>query len=174
MLHELLAYLSFWAMPIAYAFSVGCCCGNPFADSSCSQCNPGTTPLNWQVTFDGVTDLACTDCTDFNTTTFILDNTVACVPEEFDAFPCEGGTLTTFKLPFGVSSPSAFEEYRIRIMRAGAPELVDGDCFKFPLTFPRDCIDDSFTAVACVNGATSFGRNCDWSSATSDFFAINS
>ncbi len=66
--YELVAYLTCWALSMPYLFSPGDCCGV----LSCGNCS-GTTPATLTVTFADVANDGCTDCTDFNTGSYVCD-----------------------------------------------------------------------------------------------------
>ncbi len=179
-LHELMAYLSWWALPIAYAFSVGCCCAVPSVDTndSCSSfCNTDWTPDTWQMTFDGVTNDNCSNCGDWNTTTFLLPfNSGA--PCLYLSDPLDNPDCGTFfngvcQIEFVISSG----QYGWSITRA----ITGGDCplgggrraeatGSVSVTTPRNCADDVFTGQSVSNG--SHQLHCEWGSATWDLQAV--
>lgn len=170
-LYELMAYLSFWAMPIAYMFSVGCCC-DEVIENPCDQCDTGTESVDMQLTFDSVSNDNCTNCGDFNTTTFILAH------DEVENFcrwiwqgtiPCDGETNPTCAIAFfanlGPFVPTAFRLTVFRDPGCGGGE-AQGDIVE---TFPRDCGVD-YTGQSIGDGVSQV--HCSWTSATFDIAAI--
>lgn len=171
-LHELMAYLSFWAMPIAYMFSVGCCCdatGTTCGDGTCSICTSGSAPGSYSLTFASVADLGtpvCTECDDFNTMTFILPEIGDC-GYELDAgggaLPCEDlGNLEMCTLKIVLAGP--FVALQVITAASGSScGVIEQQEKRFDesTTSPYDCCVE-FTPTS-VAGAEAI---CDWSSAT--------
>ena len=165
-LHELLSYLSWWAMPIAYMFSAGCCCGPLLADVACSDCNTDTTPATFQVVFYDVENDHCTECTNFNTTTFILtqEDGTPCRWKKDRPLPCDDDPVFSTEVCKIEFQADVLSAWRLLVrndlfgcLGGEASGSVGGG-------FPADCLAVDFTGVAISDGSNV--ANCKWSSAS--------
>ena len=154
------------ALPMAYMFSVGCCCVDP-----CGICTTDTTPLQIQLDFDDVDNSACAGCNDFNTTSFILDQFAVGPPCQWrysGSLPCSGETDPPCGLGVQFTDLSGTFAFIVQVFRDNPST---GACWTTPEAdmpslsgaVPRNCsvnlIGDNMD-----NGA---GRvHCLWSSAS--------
>ncbi|ANS03335.1 hypothetical protein [uncultured Mediterranean phage uvDeep-CGR2-KM19-C37] len=149
---------------MAYMFSVEDCCGIA-TGIECSECDTGTTPLTYQVTFDNVEDNLCTECDDFNTTTFVIPQSdSACLYQYFGTMPCDSETKPTCIIDVILNASAAVIGVGRDVGLGCGPKEAIG--VPGTVTTPRDCRDDSWSGVAMIDQGGTGALNCKWSTAS--------
>ena len=170
--YELMAYLSFWAMPIAYLFSVGGCCGPGTgcgAGIPCDGCNADTEPISYQVEVGGCADHGtpvCEECDDWNATWQlnqppIGEGGTACEYIQLLGLPCASETDATALIQYIIDffSPSLLNALDVVNVSISRDVIWNNNESQ-----PADCCRDGFTLT--YNSGFSDEINCDWSSST--------
>lgn len=158
--------MMFLALLLAWMFSVGCCCNPCLVDANdwcIDHCNSLTSSETWQITFDNVENDACSECGDFNTTTFLLaqDAVFNCFWEWSGALPCDGEVSPMLRIEFAIGSPST--TYVINVINSHI-SIYEARTILTTLSGPRDCCLDTFTGEAIDDGVAV--THCKWSTAS--------
>jgi len=151
---------------------IGRCCCN---DSPCVNCDTNTTPSRVQLDFSGVVNNDCSDCGDYNTTSFIGVSAagrrlglggVICIYPFNGSLPCDAEAsrpMCSIEFEYlGSTGPMG----RNIAMYHEHPycNVIEGDGGKAE-TSTWDC-STTETGIAMANNGGPF--NCDWSAATFD------
>ena len=173
--------LSFWVACLAPVFGlswfVGCCCSSS-SQEPCDNCEPGTTPEDVQVEFDGIVNrtpssvcVSDGSCTDLNSITFITTNRPAAGPCIFiqDIVKCtdSGGAFLDF-----IAVQFFAGTVQVTVHRLGIDTATEG-LGQDPNPDVADDIDCSLSRTMDMTNVGNAGpRLCDYSSATSDIVPI--
>lgn len=152
------------ALLFAYFFSVGCCC-DPVA-VPCAACNTDTTPIAVHVDFFNVENRDCSECGDFNTTTWILDQLIGtpCFFTYLSPLPCSGNNDSFCQLRYEIGG-GVNQFHVIYLDGSGGCFINDTVIWSQAETFPRDCKATSYTGETIDDHAVT-NKHCKWSTAT--------
>lgn len=158
--------IEFFALLIAFTFSIGCCCETgPEVGIDCDECDTGKAPANYQATFDNVEDDNCTSCDDYNTTTFILAQIGSlCAWDWSGTLPCDGETSPMCKLQLDfLSSPL---RYRFIVLNGVIPTCngFEAQWVSGSFSDPHDCLNTTHTGAAILDFTEQL--HCKWDTAT--------
>lgn len=158
----MMLHLMLPAILMAWMFSLGCCCETSGVDCD-SGCNTGKTPAQAQLTFANVENDSCTECGDFNTTTFIIDQDGInpCLWIWTGAIPCDGETNPTCAISLGRDDGSG-GRYFVSVVRDPACDAQEAIDTIF-ITAPSDCVDDTIGGDVNDHAET---LHCKWSTAS--------
>ncbi len=150
-------------------FSIGCCCGPPLGDD-CQWCNTDTTPLQGQLTFENIENDSCTECGDYNTTTFLLTQVPGpfnndCYWEVGQPLPCDGESTAACKLQV-IRTNDVGGAYLLNVWHEITTVCTVGQAsgIRDLVAQPSDCIDDTPVGGDMVNGS---GVWCKWDTGAS-------
>lgn len=164
--------IAFLALLMAWGFSLGCCCINDpeISEESCFDCNPNTTPLYHQVTFDNVENDNCGNCNLLNTTTYVLPQLGGGGADNCwwvytgSVLPCHADSDEGL---CKIILAAAAAAYQVNVIRNDFGDCNTGEALQSPPEGPgdfHDCNKFSYTGAEMFNSA--FAVNCKWSTAS--------